>query len=155
LCLLAAALAGTAADGSPLFCYCWSPNYAAAQRVFEQAQASYDPNAVAAVLHQFPYHVDSLLAMNELYRSMGEAQVGSTAARGEGCTPVLGQYHISALLCASFSAPAGLGPALGNVPCACCLCSTAAGLHLLCTCLRMSCAAVYHTCPLMLMALIP
>jgi hypothetical protein len=43
--------------------------------VFEQAQASYDPNAVAAVLHQFPYHVDSLLAMNELYRSMGEAQV--------------------------------------------------------------------------------
>lgn len=44
--------------------------------MFEQAQASYDPNAVAAVLHQFPYHVDSLLAMNELYRSMGEAQVG-------------------------------------------------------------------------------
>lgn len=38
-------------------------------------QASYDPNAVAAVLVQFPYHVDSLLAMNELYRSMGEAQV--------------------------------------------------------------------------------
>lgn len=38
-------------------------------------QASYDPNAVAAVLAQFPYHVDSLLAMNELYRSMGEAQV--------------------------------------------------------------------------------
>jgi hypothetical protein len=30
---------------------------------------------VAAVLAQFPYHVDSLLAMNELYRSMGEAQV--------------------------------------------------------------------------------
>jgi hypothetical protein len=72
--------AGTAPDGSPLFCYCWSPNYAAAQRVFEQAQASYDPNAVAAVLHQFPYHVDSLLAMNELYRSMGEAQVGGVAA---------------------------------------------------------------------------
>uniref|UniRef100_A0A383V684 Transcription factor 25 n=1 Tax=Tetradesmus obliquus TaxID=3088 RepID=A0A383V684_TETOB len=65
---------GSAPDGSPLFCYVWSPNYAAAQRVFEQAQASYDPNAVAAVLHQFPYHVDSLLAMNELYRSMGEAQ---------------------------------------------------------------------------------
>jgi hypothetical protein len=31
---------------------------------------------VGAVLAQFPYHVDSLLAMNELYRSMGEAQVG-------------------------------------------------------------------------------
>jgi hypothetical protein len=76
--------AGTAPDGSPLFCYCWSPNYAAAQRVFEQAQASYDPNAVAAVLHQFPYHVDSLLAMNELYRSMGEAQVGLLGWRGGG-----------------------------------------------------------------------
>lgn len=66
--------AGTTADGKPQFCYTWSPNYAAAQRVFEQAQASYDPNAVGAVLAQFPYHVDSLLAMNELYRSMGEAQ---------------------------------------------------------------------------------
>lgn len=41
----------------------------------KHTQASYDPNAVAAVLAQFPYHVDSLLAMNELYRSMGEAQV--------------------------------------------------------------------------------
>lgn len=30
--------AGTCADGRPLFCYAWSPNYAAAQRVFEQAQ---------------------------------------------------------------------------------------------------------------------
>jgi len=42
-------------------------------------QASYDPNAVGAVLAQFPYHVDSLLAMNELYRSMGEAQVSHDA----------------------------------------------------------------------------
>eukprot|EP00775_Hariotina_reticulata_P003344 gene3344-3620_t len=65
---------GTGPDGALRFLYSWSPNYQAAQRVFEQAQASYDPNAVAAVLHQFPYHVESLLAMNELYRSMGEAQ---------------------------------------------------------------------------------
>jgi hypothetical protein len=43
--------------------------------VWSCPQASYDPNAVGAVLVQFPYHVDSLLAMNELYRSMGEAQV--------------------------------------------------------------------------------
>lgn len=68
-------------DGSPCFCYTWSPNYAAAQRVFEAAQASYDPNAVGAVLQQFPYHVDSLLAMNDLYRSMGEAQVRAMRAR--------------------------------------------------------------------------
>lgn len=73
---------GTGSDGVPRFSYSWSPNYSAAQRVFDQAQASYDPNAVAAVLHQFPYHVDSLLAMNELYRSMGEAQVrGNGTAR--------------------------------------------------------------------------
>lgn len=50
--------------------------------MFEQAQASYDPNAVAAVLHQFPYHVDSLLAMNELYRSLGEAQVSRMLCTG-------------------------------------------------------------------------
>jgi hypothetical protein len=85
--------------------------------VFEQAQASYDPNAVAAVLHQFPYHVDSLLAMNELYRSMGEAQVscawhevmqdsflqdeslGHRIAAGGGCCR-RGSHHAAPGLCA-------------------------------------------------------
>jgi len=32
--------------------YVWPPGYRTAQALFEQAQGSYDPNAVAAVLHQ-------------------------------------------------------------------------------------------------------
>ena len=35
-------------------------------------QASYDPATIAALLQQAPYHVDSLLAMHDLYRHMGE-----------------------------------------------------------------------------------
>ncbi len=31
-----------------------------------------DPNSIAALLQQAPYHVDSLLTMYDLYRSMGE-----------------------------------------------------------------------------------
>lgn len=38
------------------------------QMVFEQSQASFDPNSILALLEQHPYHVDSLLAMHELYR---------------------------------------------------------------------------------------
>lgn len=36
--------------------------------LFEQSQASFDPNAVMAVLEEHPYHVDALLTMHELYR---------------------------------------------------------------------------------------
>lgn len=31
-------------------------------------QASHDPNAIAELLHQTPYHTDALLAMSQLYR---------------------------------------------------------------------------------------
>ena len=40
----------------------------AAQMLFEQSQASFDPNNIMALLQQHPYHVDSLLTMHELYR---------------------------------------------------------------------------------------
>lgn len=40
----------------------------AVQMLFEQSQASFDPNAVMAVLEEHPYHVDALLTMHELYR---------------------------------------------------------------------------------------
>lgn len=49
---LAMEAAGAAEDGVPLYRYVWPPAYRAAQALFEQAQGSYDPNAVAAVLHQ-------------------------------------------------------------------------------------------------------
>lgn len=40
----------------------------AVQYEFEEAQATHDPNQVAAVLQIHPYHIDTLLAMFDLYR---------------------------------------------------------------------------------------
>lgn len=40
----------------------------AVQMLFEQSQASFDPNNIMALLQEHPYHVDSLLTMHELYR---------------------------------------------------------------------------------------
>jgi hypothetical protein len=39
-----------------------------AQRLFEEAQATYDPSNIVAVLQHYPYHIDALLAMFELHR---------------------------------------------------------------------------------------
>ena len=39
-----------------------------AQQLFEQAQASYDPNQLLNLLQHYPYHADTLLAASELYR---------------------------------------------------------------------------------------
>lgn len=35
-------------------------------------QASFNPNAVAALLQQSPFHLDSLMSMYGLYRNLGE-----------------------------------------------------------------------------------
>ena len=43
-----------------------------AQELFEQAQASYDPNQVLELLNHHPYHVDALLAASDLYRTAGQ-----------------------------------------------------------------------------------
>lgn len=40
----------------------------AVQMMFEQSQASFDPNTIMALLQEHPYHVDALLTMHELYR---------------------------------------------------------------------------------------
>ncbi|KAF5841607.1 transcriptional repressor TCF25-domain-containing protein [Dunaliella salina] len=61
-------------DGVQVFQYTWSQGYRYTQRAFERCQASYDPNAIAALLQQAPYHVDSLLTMYDLYRHLGENQ---------------------------------------------------------------------------------
>lgn len=41
--------------------YTYSASYAAAQAMFEEIQASYNPNNIAAMLQQHPFHVDALL----------------------------------------------------------------------------------------------
>lgn len=65
-------LAGVTQGGHQLFKYTHSAAYHAVQMLFEQSQASFDPNTIMALLQQHPYHVDALLTMHELYRSMGE-----------------------------------------------------------------------------------
>lgn len=45
-----APVAGTAPDGTQQFCYVHDGAYAATQAEFEQCQATFDPNAVAALL---------------------------------------------------------------------------------------------------------
>ena len=40
----------------------------ASQMAFEDCQASYDPANIAALLQNYPYHIDSLMAMFDLYR---------------------------------------------------------------------------------------
>lgn len=60
-------------DGScSLFLYEYSSHYRATQELYEQAQASNDVNAVAALLQRTPYHADALLTLFDLHRSMGE-----------------------------------------------------------------------------------
>lgn len=38
------------------------------QALFEECQATFDPNNIAGLLAQHPYHIDSLMAMYELHR---------------------------------------------------------------------------------------
>ncbi|GAB4815863.1 hypothetical protein N2152v2_002909 [Parachlorella kessleri] len=63
---------GVTADGKLEFSYSYSQAYQAVQELYEQCQASFDPNNIAALLQHHPYHLDALLTMTDLYRSMGE-----------------------------------------------------------------------------------
>jgi tetratricopeptide (TPR) repeat protein len=44
------------------------------QKMYEECVSSHDPNTIAMLVNQHPYHVDSLLALAELYKHMGEFQ---------------------------------------------------------------------------------
>ena len=59
---------GKASDGAERWKYVFSGAYQGYQDLFEQSQATMDPNNIATLLHEYPYHVDALLAMHELYR---------------------------------------------------------------------------------------
>ena len=41
-------------EGVQLFQYVWSTSYRSTQRAFQRCQATYDPNAVVALLQQAP-----------------------------------------------------------------------------------------------------
>ncbi|KAL4430372.1 hypothetical protein ABPG77_002178 [Micractinium sp. CCAP 211/92] len=63
---------GTTPEGKQQFGYAYSQAYQAVQDLYEECQATFDPNNIAALLHSHPYHLDALLTMHDLYRSMGE-----------------------------------------------------------------------------------
>ncbi|CAL5228630.1 g11796 [Coccomyxa viridis] len=63
---------GTTPEGVQLFRYVHSTAYRGIQALFEQCQASMDPNSIAQLLAHHPYHIDALLAMFELYRATGQ-----------------------------------------------------------------------------------
>ena len=56
----------------------------AEQAQYEEAHATMDPNAVAAVLHAHPYCPDALLTMADLYRSTGESAYAGAEGQGHG-----------------------------------------------------------------------
>ena len=63
----------------------------AVQQLYEECQATFDPNAVAGLLHSHPYHLDALLTMHDLHRSMGEhayAGEGGRVGGWYGCVVV-------------------------------------------------------------------
>lgn len=39
-------------EGRQMFKYVWSSSYNGTQRVFEELQATFDPNQIAGLLHQ-------------------------------------------------------------------------------------------------------
>lgn len=57
----------------------WSTCTQGIQALFEQCQASMDPNSIAQLLAHHPYHIDALLAMFELYRYVPEISIAPTA----------------------------------------------------------------------------
>lgn len=75
-------------------------------------QATYDPNSIAALLQRAPYHVDSLLAMYDLYRHLGENQYAEVCGL-RGGKPVSGGVWDGIWLggwCGLLDKQAGLGP---------------------------------------------
>ena len=59
-------------DGKKVFSYVPNAEYVDAQEMYEQAQATYDPRHIMALLQRNPWHGDSLLSMADLHRSTGD-----------------------------------------------------------------------------------
>jgi len=59
-------------QGHPTFNLVFNDTYRAQQSLYEEVQATHDPNAVAAMLRSHPFHLDALLSMADVYRAMAE-----------------------------------------------------------------------------------
>lgn len=56
-----------------------SPEYELAQRAYEAAKNHHDLNVVYSILVDYPYHLDSLLAISEYFKLVGEQQLAANA----------------------------------------------------------------------------
>ncbi|KAG0606180.1 hypothetical protein M758_9G120200 [Ceratodon purpureus] len=56
------------------FRYVFSSAYQEVQKKYEECVASHDPHTLAKLVYQHPYHIDSLLALSEVYKDLGEVQ---------------------------------------------------------------------------------
>uniref|UniRef100_A0A7N0UR90 Transcription factor 25 n=1 Tax=Kalanchoe fedtschenkoi TaxID=63787 RepID=A0A7N0UR90_KALFE len=66
-------------DGIHYFRYLHSPDYEQAQRAYEVAKNLHDLNVVYSILVDYPYHLDSLLAISEYFKLVGEQQLAANA----------------------------------------------------------------------------
>ncbi|XP_024517556.1 transcription factor 25 [Selaginella moellendorffii] len=65
-------------DGVMTFRYVYSADYLEVQKAFEACVSSHDPNKIASLLLAHPYHADSLLALADVYKHIGEHQQAAT-----------------------------------------------------------------------------
>lgn len=63
-----------AASGMSEFSFAWKDDYVRANFDFEIAVGSHDPHRLFHVLHNYPWHLESLLRISELYHYSGQAQ---------------------------------------------------------------------------------
>lgn len=61
-------------EGLSFFRYVFSSTYQEVQKRYEDCVASHDPHTLAKLVYQHPYHIDSLLALAEVYKDLGEVQ---------------------------------------------------------------------------------
>eukprot|EP00897_Mesotaenium_endlicherianum_P004793 jgi/Mesen1/4341/ME000022S03629 len=64
-------------EGYQFFKYTMSDSYLSIQRKYEECVASHDPNNLANLVNHYPYHVEALLALAEVYKQMGEFQTSA------------------------------------------------------------------------------
>jgi Transcriptional repressor TCF25 len=57
-----------------VFAVRWSPTYRQQQAAFEACVQTNDPQMLMGLLRQYPYHVDTLLQIAQLYKQLGELE---------------------------------------------------------------------------------
>jgi len=63
---------GTNPDGKLIMSYIGSQFYESVQAKYAECQASFNPRMLMGLLQAYPYHVDGLLTMADVYRSTGD-----------------------------------------------------------------------------------